>query len=73
MMVFPFLFSFYFRRIQESIYFIFVYFILGPRRELGFWILSFDVSVLIVPSVFDLIWGVWGFPVEIGRNYQSRL
>jgi hypothetical protein len=22
------------------------------------------ISVLIVPSVFDLIWGVWDFPVE---------
>jgi hypothetical protein len=34
-----------------------------PQRE--FWIFFISAfSVLIVPSVFDLIWGVWDFPVE---------
>jgi hypothetical protein len=34
-----------------------------------FWIFILAFSVLIVPSVFDLIWGVWDFPV--GGNQEK--
>ena len=48
-------------------YFIFILLFYFDRvRSGGFrlFILVWVTSVLIVPSVFDLIWGVWDFPVE---------
>ena len=47
-------------------YFISYSYFISIATEWGFrlFILVWVTSVLIVPSVFDLIWGVWDFPVE---------
>ena len=62
---------FYFDRDRSGLFYfhtliLFLFILSRSRQEWGFrlFILVWVTSVLIVPSVFDLIWGVWDFPVE---------